>query len=210
MQSQEQHEDWIRRHTSGETKKDQDEHFYPCDVGNQPHGKMRMPREDEWAYDEESEPPIQTPCIVEGTLVESTLFIPPLPLQTQRGRSPTRSPIRGIGQGLLMLLAALLTVLLLTPLQPAVMRLFVSLVPAAGATATITLVTDQVDLHRAYTLTAVPAGVVLSTASRRSTNIQARIEARLLATPTLTQQITVPTTGRGHQPALYAHGLVTI
>jgi baseplate J-like protein len=89
------------------------------------------------------------------------------------------------------------------------MRLFVSLVPAAGATATITLVTDQVELHRSYTLLAVPAGVVLSTASHRSANLQARIEARLLASPTLTQQVTVPTTGKGHQPALYAHGLVT-
>jgi hypothetical protein len=89
------------------------------------------------------------------------------------------------------------------------MRLFVSLVPDAGSTATVTLVTDQVELHRAYSLLVVPPGAVLSTLSHQSAHPQAQIEARLLAAPVMTRQVTAPTTGRGHQPALYAHGLVT-
>jgi hypothetical protein len=212
MQLQEQYEEWIRRHTWGATTNDQDKQIYPLDEGNQPHGKMPMPPEDEWAYDDERAP-LLIPGIVEGTLVESTLLVPtmqhPLPPQTERGQSPTRSLRHGVWHGLLTLLAALFTVLLLTPIQPGVMRLFVSLVPAAGATATITLVTDQVDLHRAYTLLAAPVGVVLPETSLQPAYPQAQIEARLLAAHTLTQQVTVPTTGEGHQPALQARGLVT-
>lgn len=212
MNQQGQHEEWIRRHTWGANTQDQDKQIYPRGEGNQPHGKMPLPLEDEGAYDDERAP-LLIPGIVEGTLVESTLLVPPmhppLPPQSERTQSPARSFRRGVRHGLLTLLAALFTVLLLTPVQPGAMRLFVSLVPAAGATATITLVTDQVELHRAYTLLAVPAGVVLSTASHQPAHPQAQIEARPLAAPTVTHQVTMPTTGTGHQPALYAHGLVT-
>lgn len=153
-------------------------------------------------------PPSPTPRIVEGTLVERTLLVPPRPpssAQAERTRHPAHSLLRWVGQSLMTVLVALCTVLALTPTQPRVMRLFVRLLPAAGATATVTLITDQVDLRRAYTLLAVPAGVVVPPTSHHP----AQIEARLLATPLLTQQVTVPTTGRGHQPATQGHGLVT-
>jgi hypothetical protein len=212
MQQQEQHEEWIRRHTWGATTMDQDKQINPPEEGNQPPEETRMPLGDEGAYVHEGAPPPIT-RIVEGVLVESTLLVPTtqpgLPPHMGSNQSPMRSLRRRVGQGFLTVLAALLTVLLLTPIQPGVMRLFVSLVPAAGATATITLITDQVDLHRMYTLLAAPVGVVLPATSHQSAHPEAQIEARLLAAHTLTQQVTVPTTGEGHQPALHAHGLVT-
>lgn len=157
-----------------------------------------------------SSPPTQR--IVEGTLVESTLLAPAPPSNPQGeedGQHSLRALRHWVGQDLLTVLVALLTVLALTPTQPRVMRLFVSLMPAAGATATVTLVTDQVDLHRTYTLLAVPAGVVSPTTTNHQPPPQTQIEARLLAAPALTQQVTVPTTGKGHQPATQAHGWIT-
>jgi hypothetical protein len=85
------------------------------------------------------QPPI--PRIVEGTLVESTLLVPAPPppsiLQGEEGgQHPLRALRRWVGQGLLTVLVALCTVLALTPTQPRIMRLVVTLVPAAGVTAT--------------------------------------------------------------------------
>lgn len=102
------------------------------------------------------------------------------------------------------MLAALLTVLLVVPTQAPAMRLFVSLVPAAGPSATLTLVTRQVDLHRTYTLLAVPSDLAAPVLQQ-----QAQVEARLLTSHHLTQAVTIPTTGRGHQPAMRGRGTVT-
>ncbi len=208
MQQQEQREEWIRRHTWGATMMDQhDQRETPHEDG------LAMGEERDDLLEDEEAPivtslPPPTPRIVEGTLVESTVLVPPPPSSAQAGsyQHPAHSLLRWVGQSLVILLVALCTVLALTPTQPRVMRLFVSLVPAAGAKATVTLITDQVDLHRSYILLAVPAVVAVPLVQPPP---QAQIEARLLAAPTLTQQVTVPTTGRGHQPATQAHGWVT-
>jgi hypothetical protein len=210
---QEQREDWISRHTWGALTMDHSEHRDTPQGGDQAtRGKIDDLLEDEETPDGTPIPLPPTPRIVEGTLVESTLLVPSTPPpssppQTERGQHPSRLLRRWVQQGIVTVLAALLTVLVLVPTQAAVMRLFVSLVPAADATATVTLVTEQVDLRNTYTVLAVPAGVAISTALNQQP--QPQVEARLLATPILTQQVTVPTTGRGHQPAQQAHGLVT-
>lgn len=211
MQQHEQREEWIRRHTWGATAMDQGERReLPCDDGLVAE-EMVGPSGDEEIPFGTSAPP--TPRIVEGTLVESTVLVPPTapPSTPPSGRdlSPARALRRWGEQGLLTLLVALITALVLVPTQEPVMRLFVKLVPAAGATATITLVTDQVELRKTYTLLAIPAGVTVAETPHQRWDAQAHIQARLLAAPTLIQQVTVPTTGRGHQPAMQAHGLVT-
>jgi hypothetical protein len=145
-----------------------------------------------------------TPRIVEGTLVESNLAgsSPSVPVQ-QEGASSRLQTLRQKGQQrALLLLAALFTVLLLVPTQAPAMRLFVSLVPAAGPSATVTLVTEQVDLRR--TLLAAPADLAAPMLQQ-----QAQVEARMLTTRTTTQAVTVPTTARGHQPAMQGRGTVT-
>jgi hypothetical protein len=210
MQQQEQREEWIRRHTWGATKMDQHDQRETSPEDDQAtSGAGGALLEDEETPPHTQLPPPPTPRIVEGTLVESSLLVPaplrPSSAQAERTRHPAHALLRWVGRPLMTVLVALLSVLLLTPTQPRIMRLFVSMLPAAGATATVTLITDQVDLHRAYTLLAVPAGVVVPPTSHHP----AQIEARLLATPLLTQQVTVPTTGRGHQPATQGHGLVT-
>ncbi len=147
-----------------------------------------------------------TPRIVEGTLVESTLVGPSPSAPAQPECAP--SCLQTLGQWgrqcSLVMLTALLTVLLLVPTQAAAMRLFVSLVPAAGPSATVTLVTEQVDLRRTYTLLAAPADLAAPVLQQ-----QARVEARLLTSHHLTQAVTIPTTGRGHQPAMQGRGTVT-
>jgi len=208
-----QHEEWIMRHAWGATAMEQDDSIdQSSDEKEQVTAGEGEPilEEVEPLDETASSPPTQR--IVEGTLVESTLLAPAPPSNPQGeedGQHSLRALRHWFGQGLLTVLVALLTVLALTPTQPPVMRLFVSLMPAAGVTATLTLVTDQVDLHRAYTLLAVPAGVVSPTTSHHQPSPQTQIEARLLAAPALTQQVMAPTTGKGHQPDTQAHGWVT-
>ncbi len=210
---QRQHDEWMRRHTWGATTMGQDEHRDTPPEGDQATiGEIDDLLEDEEAPDSTHMPPPPTPRIVEGTLVESTLLVPATPppsasAQTEQDQHPARSLRLWVRQGIVTVLAALFTVLALVPTQAAAMHLFVRLVPAADATATVTLVTEHVNLRNTYTVLAVPAGVTVSTAPHQQP--QPQVEARLLATPILTQQVTVPTTGRGHQPAQQAHGLVT-
>jgi hypothetical protein len=159
--------------------------------------------QDEAIADEAAAP---TPRIVEGTLVESNLVgsSPSAPVQ-QEGASSRLKTLRQKGQQrALLLLTALLTVLLLVPTQAPAMRLFVSLVPAAGSSATVTLVTEQVDLRRTYTILATPIHLAAPMLQQ-----QAHVEARLLTSHHLTQAVTIPTTGRGHQPAMQGRGTVT-
>jgi VCBS repeat-containing protein len=203
-----QHEEWIRRHTWGAPTMDQGEQMGPApDGGSQAAEEMERFLEDKDSLDDSAAAP--TPHIVEGTLAESTLMGPSPPAHPQLEDAPSR--LQALGrwgrQRGLMALIALLTVLLLAPTQAQAMRLLVSLAPAAGPTAAITLVTDQVDLRRTYTLRAMPAGVAISKAPHQQP--QPQVEARVLTAPSLTQQVTVPATGRGHQPAQQAHGLVT-
>jgi hypothetical protein len=183
MQQQEQREEWIRRHTWGATKMDQHDQRETSPEDDQAtSGAGGALLEDEETPPHTQLPPPPTPRIVEGTLVESSLLVPaplrPSPAQAERTRHPAHALLRWVGRPLMTVLVALLSVLLLTPTQPRVMRLFVSM---------------------------LPAGVVVPPTSHHP----AQIEARLLATPLLTQQVTVPTTGRGHQPATQGHGLVT-
>jgi hypothetical protein len=208
---QEQHEEWIKRHTWGASSMDQVE-------------QRDLPNNDELAAEEMVSPsgdeeipsgtaaPL-TPRIVEGTLVESTVLVPPTaPPSTppsESDLSPAQALRRWVEQGILTLLVVLVTALVLVPTEAPVMRLFVGLVPAAGATATVTLVTDQMELHRTYTLLVMPTGFPVPMTPNQLLYPQAHIQARLLAAPTLIQQMTVPTTGRGHQPAKQAHGLVS-
>jgi hypothetical protein len=147
-----------------------------------------------------------TPRIVEGTLVESILVgpSPSAPAQPEGAASRLRTLGRKGQQCALLLLAALLTVLLLVPTQASAMRLFVSLVPAAGPSATLTLVTEQVDLHRTYTLLASPTHLAAPMIQQ-----QAQVGARLLTSHYLTQAVTIPTTGTGHRPAMQGRGRVT-
>jgi hypothetical protein len=147
-----------------------------------------------------------TPRIVEGTLVESIVVdsSPSAPAQPEGAASRLQALGRKGQQCTLLLLAALLTVLLLVPTQAPAMRLFVSLVPAAGPSATVTMVTEQVDLHRTYTLLAAPTDLAAPMIQQ-----QAQAEARLLTSHHLTQAVTIPTTGRGHQPAMQGRGRVT-
>ncbi len=201
---QQQHEEWIRKHTWRAPAMDQDEQIDQAqNEDDQAVGKIEGFLEDEDSLDETAAAP--TPRIVEGTLVESTLLVPATPPSMPQGEEEDQQPRRALRrwaqQGIVAVLVALFTVLALTPTQAAAMRLFVRLVPAAGATATVTLVTDQVDVRTTYTLLAIPAGVTLPTTTQ--------VQARLLAAPTLTQQVTVPTTGRGHQPPMQAHGTIT-
>ncbi len=210
---QHQHEEWIRRHTWGATAMDQDEQIdQPQNEDDQAAGETEGFLEGEDPFNETPAPPTP-PRIVEGTLVESTLLVHPMPPSLSPGaesnQPPTRSLRRWVQQSIVIVFVAFLTVLVLVPTQAAAMRLFVSLVPAAGATATVTLVTEQVDVRTTYTLLAIPAGVRVPTTSHQHSQPQAQVEARLLAAPTLTQAVTVPTTGRGHQPATQAHGTVT-
>jgi VCBS repeat-containing protein len=210
---QQQHEEWISKHTWGATAMDQDEQIDQAqDEDDQPAGETEGFLEDEEPFNKTTAPPTP-PRIVEGTLVESTLLVHPMPPSLAPGaendQSPTHSLRRWVQQGIVTVLVALFTVLGLVPTQAAAMHLFVSLVPAAGASATVTLVTDQVDLRRTYTLLAIPAGVTVPTISLQHAQPQAQVEARLLTAPILTQAVTVPTTGKGHQPPMQAHGLVT-
>jgi len=210
---QEQREEWIRRHTWGATMIDQDKQWEtPQEDGQGTVGTMGDLPENEETPLGTHLPPSPTPHIVEGTLVESTVLVPSPPLpssaQAERDHHPAQSLRRWVQQSLVTVLVALCTLLLLTPIQPRVMRLFVTLVPAAGSSATVTVVTDQVDLHRSYTLLAEPAGMGVPVMSHQKPP-QAQLQARLLAAPALAQTITVPTTGKGHQPAAQAHGLVT-
>jgi hypothetical protein len=204
---QQQHDEWGSRHTWGATTTDQDEQRDRPNEDEQATAKIESFLEDEVMNDPGA--PSPTPRIVEGTLVESTLLVPSTPPtsspQAERDWHPTRSLRQWTHQGVLITLVALLTVLALVPTQAGAMRLFVTLVPVAGPTATITLVSDQVALNHTYTLLAVPAGVAVPTTQQQ----QPQVEARLLAVPILTQAVTVPTTSRGHQPAQQAHGLVT-
>jgi hypothetical protein len=148
----------------------------------------------------------RTPRIVEGALVESILVGPSPSAPPRSEGAPSRLQTLGRKgqQCALLMLAALLTVLLLVPTQAPIMRLFVSLVPAAGPNATITLVTEQVDLHRTYTLLAAPTDLAAPVLQQ-----QAQVEARMLAAHTLTQTVAVATTGRGHHPAMQGRGTVT-
>ncbi len=210
---QQQHEEWMRKHTWGATAMDQDEQIDQAqDEDDQAAGETEGFLEDEEPFNKTTAPPTP-PRIVEGTLVESTLLLystpPSLAPGAESDQPPTRSLRRWVQQGIVTVLVALLTVLGLVPTQAAAMRLFVSLVPAAGATATVTLVTEQVDMRTTYTFLAIPAGVTVPTTSHQHPQPQAQVEARLLTAPTRTQAVTVPTTGKGHQPATQAHGTVT-
>jgi hypothetical protein len=203
---QHQHDEGSSRHTWGATTTDQDQLNPAAEEDSQHAGETDIHLEDEGISDD---PPTPTSRIVEGTLVESTLLgpsTPPSPPQAEYAQRRMRSLRRWGQQGLITVLAALLTVLGLTPTQAGAIRLFVTLVPVAGPTATITLVSDQVALHHTYMLLAVPAGVAAPTTQQQ----QPQVEARLLAAPILTQAVTVPTTSRGHQPPLQAHGVVTL
>ncbi len=207
-----QHEEWISKHTWGATAMDQDQQIdQPQAEDDQGVGESEGFWEEDSLDEAVTAPP---PRIVEGTLVESTLLIPATPPPSippgeENDQSPTHSLRRWGQQSIVTVLVALFTALALVPTQAAAMRLFVSLVPAAGASATVTLVTDQVDLRRTYTLLAIPAGVTVSAMSLQHAQPQAQVEARLLTAPIRTQAVTIPTTGKGHQPPMQAHGLVT-
>jgi hypothetical protein len=208
---QEQHEEWISRHNWGAPEMDRGaQRGLPHDDEPATEEMVCPSGEEEILYGTAAPP---TPRIVEGTLVVSPMQVPPRVTPStppsKRDLSPARALRCRVQQGLLTVLVALATALVLVPTQAPVMCLLVRLVPAAGATATITLVTDQVELHRMYTLLAIPAGLTVPMAPNQRLYPKEHIQARLLAAPTLMQQVTVPTTGRGHQPAMQAHGLVT-
>jgi hypothetical protein len=218
QQHDESREAWIRRHTWGATAMNQDEQpeTPPEDdqAASRAPGEMDDQQEDEAPPAGTSLPPPPLspgPRIVEGTLVESTLLValPPPSAQVASDSPPVHTLLRWLGHVSVSVLVALLTMLALTLTQAPLMRRFVALMPAAGATATVTLVTDQVVLAHAYSVLAVPAGVTVSTTQHQQPSPAAQVEARLLAVPTLPQKVTVPTTATGHQPATQAHGLVT-
>jgi hypothetical protein len=192
-------------HTWGVTMMGQDEEqLHPSEEEeSQDAEEMDIPLEDDGAP---NNAPTPTPRIVEGTLVESTLAGPSLPASPQAEDAPSR--LQALGrwgrQCSLMVLTALLTVHLLVPTLAPVMRLFVSLVSAAGPSATVTLVTEQVDLRRIYTLLAAPTDFAAPVPQQ-----QAQVEARMLTALALSQAVTIPTTGRGHQPAMQGRGTVT-
>src|SRR5260370_11693269 len=116
MQQQEQHEEWIRRNTWGEVMMDQDAQRQTSPEDDQAtSGAVGTLLEDEETPPNTHLPPPPTPRIVEGTLVESTLLVPaPLPpssAQAERNRHPAHSLFRWVGQPLMTVLIALLTVL---------------------------------------------------------------------------------------------------
>jgi hypothetical protein len=106
--------------------------------------------------------------------------LPPLP------RKPRRRALPFVVGALCVLTAGLLTAAALLML----------LAPSA----TVTIIPASAQLTMTRTITVVPSNANIA---------QQQISGRPLATMTLSQGKTVPTTGRGHEPAQAAHGLVT-
>src|SRR5260370_8856547 len=106
--------------------------------------------------------------------------LPPLP------RNPRRRALPFVVGALCVLTAGLLTAAALLMLL------------APSATVTIIPASAQITMTRTITVISAHANVA-----------QQQIPGRPLATITLSQAKTVPTTGRGHEPAQAAHSLVT-
>jgi hypothetical protein len=143
--------------------------------------------------------------IVEGTIVESILLSSAESDEGQADPLLGWRPRRREPQAGFLIIAwalpiTLVIVLLSAQFIPGLAGPLAHLVPGLLPTATVTIMPTSANLRVTSTITAVTG----TPDERRS-----QVQARLVRVTTLSVAQTVPTTGKGHRPALHATGTVT-
>jgi VCBS repeat-containing protein len=203
----------------------------PCDTGDEPLGEQsfagneqHLDEHEQHAAQAASPPPEAegqhpgettvppTPCIVEGTVVESILLsraaaeeaagttLPDTPYPTSQPPRRTRLLRAGVLLTAWLIPILLVGTLLLAQLVPGLAVPLSHVVLGLLPSATVTIVPITEEVHLTASITAVTG-----TPDERRQEVGARLLS--VTTPAVAQ--TVPTTGTGHTAAIHAMGTVT-